>query len=273
MGRFGFLLILFFIGLNPGYGQNVGQTGDSLVNYTDINGMKQGHWRKVYENGNIAYEGYFKDDKPIGNFKRYFEKGGVSTDLYYDEITSLCRAKLFHPNKKIAAEGNYYEKKKDSIWNYYTVQGDLIAKESYDMGIRQGKFYRYYPDGTLSDEKTYKDDKLNGPWRRFYPSGNPRIEAMYKNGKRHGLFQTYFENGRVQISGAYNMDQRDKSWIFYLDDGKEDYRMEYNKGKPQNPELLEERQRKEFEEFEQNRHFLKDPANYMRNPEEYLRNY
>jgi antitoxin component YwqK of YwqJK toxin-antitoxin module len=254
-------------------GQNIGQTGDSLVNYTDINGMKQGYWKKVYENGNIAYEGYFKNDEPIGNFKRYFEKGGLSTDLHYDEVTRICRARLFHENKKVAAVGNYYEKKKDSIWTYYTRDGNLIAKESYKMGLRHGKFYKYYSDGTLAEEQTFENDKQHGPWRRFYPNGNPRLETMYKNGKRHGLFYVYFENGRVQISGAYKNDVRDKSWVFYLKDGKIDYKMEYEKGNPKNPELLDERQRREFEEYERNRYKLRDPEHFINDPEKFLRGY
>ena len=54
--------------------QNVGQKGDTLINYTDINNMKQGVWRKVYPNGKLAYEGKFRNDKPIGVFNRYLDK-------------------------------------------------------------------------------------------------------------------------------------------------------------------------------------------------------
>ncbi len=261
------LFVLFILSLKA---QNVGQTGDTIVNYIDINGLKQGHWKKIYENGNTAYEGYFKNDKAVGNFKRYFEKGGLSTDLHCDDLGRICRAKLFHPNNKVAATGNYYEQKKDSIWNYYTQAGDLISVETYQAGLKHGKFYKYYADGNLAEETTYDNDKLHGVWRRFYPNGNPRIETMYKNDKRHGLFYVYFENGKVQISGAYSNNLRNKSWIFYLDNGKIDFEMKYKNGKAKNPELLEERQRKEFEKFEKNRYHLKDPQNYMRNPEEYF---
>ena len=40
-------------------------------NITDEDGMKQGYWEKRYENGNIQYSGFFKNDRPIGIFKRF----------------------------------------------------------------------------------------------------------------------------------------------------------------------------------------------------------
>ncbi|GAH37310.1 unnamed protein product, partial [marine sediment metagenome] len=42
---------------------------DTLLNQVDKNGLKQGYWKKYYDNGNIKYEGYFKNDKPTGELK------------------------------------------------------------------------------------------------------------------------------------------------------------------------------------------------------------
>ena len=42
------------------------------INKTDNNGLKQGKWIKYHSNGKIKYEGNFKDDKPIGQMKRYY---------------------------------------------------------------------------------------------------------------------------------------------------------------------------------------------------------
>jgi len=43
-------------------------------NVTDAGGKKQGPWVKKYPNGNIMYQGTFRDDKPVGLFKRYTEE-------------------------------------------------------------------------------------------------------------------------------------------------------------------------------------------------------
>ncbi|MEZ4997566.1 MAG: hypothetical protein R2758_08925 [Bacteroidales bacterium] len=47
------------------------------------NRKKQGPWMKKYPNGNLMYEGKFKNDKPVGLFKRYTEEGVLLSELTY----------------------------------------------------------------------------------------------------------------------------------------------------------------------------------------------
>ena len=48
---------------------------DSAINQTDAKGLKQGFWKAKFDNGRIKYEGYFKDNHPVGELKRYYEEG------------------------------------------------------------------------------------------------------------------------------------------------------------------------------------------------------
>ena len=255
---------------HPLHGQNVGQGNDSLINYEDINGVKQGHWKKNYPNGKIAYEGYFKDGKPVGLMKRYFEEGGLSTELNYDKEGYKCKAKLFHSNSKLAATGNYYDKKKDSIWSYYSDSERLIAVESYLMGMKNGKFLKYHENGKVAEEVNYENDQKQGLWRIYYPDGSSKMETMFLNNKRNGLFYSYYDNGRVEIKGLYVNDLRDKEWIYYKPDGKLDFKLEYIYGKA-NMDELDRREKKKFEEYEKNRKILKNPQDYINNFEEYFK--
>lgn len=50
---------------------------DTLWNQTDNKGKKQGNWRANYENGKLKYSGYFKDNKPVGEMKRFHENGAL----------------------------------------------------------------------------------------------------------------------------------------------------------------------------------------------------
>ena len=43
------------------------------LNKSDLQGRKQGHWIRKYPDSTIMYEGYFKDDHPAGEFKRYYK--------------------------------------------------------------------------------------------------------------------------------------------------------------------------------------------------------
>jgi hypothetical protein len=43
------------------------------LNYMDANGKKQGHWIQKYPNGNVQFEGYFKNNNPVGQVKKYHQ--------------------------------------------------------------------------------------------------------------------------------------------------------------------------------------------------------
>ena len=251
----------------PAGAQNVGQLGDSIVNYVDINGNKQGPWKKKYPNGSIAYEGYFFNNKPVGVFKRYHENGKLNTILNCLKDTFKCKAELFYATQKLAAEGNYYEQKKDSIWKYYAEDKSLISIEGFKHGQKHGEFRTFFPGGMqVAEVQNYQDGIAHGIWRKYYLSGKVRMETKISEGKRNGPFYVYYESGRVKVQGSYVNDMRDKTWIFYLKDrsGAETVKVNYTKGVPENKEELEKLEQKEFKKYQEDRYKLEEPEETYR---------
>jgi antitoxin component YwqK of YwqJK toxin-antitoxin module len=68
-----FLLILMLIPMLS--------TGQQEINHTDNNGLKQGFWKRNYPNGRAMYEGVFNNDKPVGEWRRYHENGGLKSHI------------------------------------------------------------------------------------------------------------------------------------------------------------------------------------------------
>ena len=62
------------------------------INQVDEKGLKQGLWIKKYPNGNINYEGYFKDDRPVKLMKRYFENGDIKSSFIFYDNDRACAA-------------------------------------------------------------------------------------------------------------------------------------------------------------------------------------
>ena len=62
------------------------------INEVDSKGRKQGVWKKPYGNGYFMYEGEFKDDQPVGTFKRYYEDGVLKSIQQYgqNETSATC---------------------------------------------------------------------------------------------------------------------------------------------------------------------------------------
>src|SRR5512133_963446 len=134
MRFFSFLfLVLFSAGLLA--------QSDTIFNQTDANNRKQGYWKKNYPNGKPMYKGFFKDDKPAGEMRRYFESGALKAVMNYDISGENAFTKIFYEDGSPAAEGKYTGSLKDSIWTYYSYYSRKIsAIESYSKGKREGTF-------------------------------------------------------------------------------------------------------------------------------------
>ncbi|MFO7862831.1 MAG: toxin-antitoxin system YwqK family antitoxin [Salinivirgaceae bacterium] len=260
-----FCAIVFGITLGA-HSQNVGQEGnDTLLNYKDINGMKQGRWEQKYYNGNPKYEGYFVDDQPKGEFLRYDSKGYLKTKQFFFGDSLACRTVMFYRNGDTLSHGWHYNKKKDSIWHYYNEEGQLLMIESFDKGVYHGDFIYYYKDGTPWQEITYKNGEKDGTWKRFYPNGNALFEAIYVDGMRQDTFKTFYENGKPEIIVPYVDDLKHGKYLLYDEKGNLLEERNYTHGVADNQDELDKKETKEIEELLKNRGKFTEPADDERN--------
>ena len=57
-------------------------------------------------------------------------------------MTDICSAEIFTEGWKIKSEGNYIDHTKDSLWTYYSIDGNITTTEFYLKGKKKvpGKF-------------------------------------------------------------------------------------------------------------------------------------
>jgi len=208
-----------------------GQT-ETTVNITDNQGKKQGHWIKKYPSESIMYDGYFKDDHPVGEMKRYYEDHTLKSVLIYSENGSKAVAVIYHPNGNISAKGTYLDQKKEGKWQFYSSfkNGCLVSEEYYSDNLRNGLSLKFYADSTIAEKTNYVNDIKQGVWTQYYPGGKICLKSTYLNGKINGKFEFWFENGRIEFSGQYKDDSRDGLWIIYKNDGTIKYQLNYKSG-------------------------------------------
>src|ERR1035437_3386097 len=126
--------------------QSFAQPGDTIFNQTDKQGLKQGFWKVKYPNGLVKYSAYFKNDKPAGLMKRYFEDGTIKAVMVFDATGIKAKTKLYYQDGPLAAEGNYVNSLKDSTWNYYSYYTKTLSnRENYVKGKKNGLSVSYYP--------------------------------------------------------------------------------------------------------------------------------
>ena len=243
--------------------------GQQELNQTDSNGLKQGLWKRNYPNGRMMYEGFFSNNKPVGEWRRYHENGALRAILLHSEISDSVSAQLFDISGKLAAQGTYVYEQKAGKWKYFA-DGRKISEEEFIDGVKSGISRRYYPSGELLEEAEWKNDQKNGRYRAFYQSGKPFLECKYENNLRNGFCVTYFPSGAMEVDAFYKNDLPHSEWKYYTENEQLRFTLYYDEGVLLNPEVLYGQETKQLDELEKKGKSISDPEKFMYNPMEYL---
>lgn len=202
------------------------------INQTDAQGRKQGIWKKNYSNGAVRYTGQFKDNHPYGVFKYYFPTGKISAVSVYSHKGAVAHIKSYHLNGKLMATGKFVDRKKDSVWNYYSeTDGKLVAKENYLNGKKNGKAVVFYPSsGTPAEITHYKKGLKEGEWLKYFPNDSIYIHGFYHYDTLEGPYKVYGIDGHIQIEGRYVKGLQSGTWITYDSTGKVLYKQVFKQG-------------------------------------------
>ena len=215
MKRYVLMLVTLLFAVTPLMSQD--------FNKTDSKGRRQGTWRGFYPNGQLRYEGQFKNDKCKGTFKYYDEQGNLKATNEFDKSGEKALNKTYAPNGRMIATGYYQNQKKEGQWKYfdeasgqlrlvednkegkvhgwsklYNPNNGVLAEETqYVEGQPEGQCRKYSNTGTLLMECQYHKGQLEGPTKTYYPSTALKEEGQYANGEKVGLWKTYNEDGDV----------------------------------------------------------------------------
>jgi antitoxin component YwqK of YwqJK toxin-antitoxin module len=205
---------------------------ETALNRTDLQGRKQGHWIKKYPDDVTMYDGYFRDNHPIGEFKRYFENQSLKSVLIYSEDGRKAAATFYYPDGNISSTGSYLDQLKEGKWQFFSSTGKSyrISEEYYSRNLRNGLSVKFFPDSAIAEKVSYVNDIRQGEWTQYYPNGSLHLKSNYLNGKVNGKFEVWYENGGIEFSGQYKNDDRDGPWVIYNEDGSVKYKLEYVSG-------------------------------------------
>ena len=253
-----FIFLLLCVFLN---GQGTASSGDTIFNQTDKQGLKQGFWKVKYPNGAIKYTVYYKNNKPLGVMKRYFDDNTLMAELVFSLNTAKIKAKLYFQGGPLAAEGIYSQKDvKDSIWNYYSFYTkNLTSRENYINGKKEGISYAYFSDGKVAEERSWKKGLSDGIWKQYFENGTNKFSTFFIGGKCEGVFILNYPDNRVELTGMYKDDKREGKWIHYNVEGKEDSIIEYKDGVALNAAELETKEQKLLEEIDKQKGKIPEP--------------
>lgn len=200
-------------------------------NQTDEMGRKQGKWVK-YKDGVKFYEGSFKDDKPDGEFLRYYQSGRLQSKSYFSDNASLCYVEIYYDKRKtpIKAKGLYVDQQKDSLWQYFNQDSILVNEEYYNKGIADGlwKLYNYF--GALVKETPYKMGKIDGVQKEYFETGELKRSMTFEMDSLNGDFLVNFPDESPRVKGQFSKGLQDGEWVYYHEDGSIEFLEQYDLG-------------------------------------------
>lgn len=235
------------------------------INQTDENGLKQGYWEKSYPNGTIQYSGTFKNNRPVGQFKRYNQEGDLVAEMNYQETSERVYTKFYYPGKILRAEGYFLNKLKDSVWVYYTEDGSKINEVPYVNDKKHGTEKKFYTSGALSEISVWNNGINDGLTKRFYESGAVMMRIFYNNGKLDGEYNVYDAEENILIQGQYKNNKREGKWLYYKENGHIENELNYVNGIADNQEELELLENEQIKQLENNKGKIQDPNESMYN--------
>lgn len=230
------LLFVMFIVLIPVWmvAQNVKLPADSL-NRTDLKGKKYGYWVKKDAKGKLKYEGRFKDNYPVGEFRYYDENEKLENITLFTEKGVNAKTVMFYPDGIKQSEGCYINRVKNGIWRLYNEKGKILTEEAYKGGRKDGVSKLFAPDSSIIESTTWKNGEKNGSWMQTDKRGT--VKANFKNNLMDGVYEFYFPNGKLKLKGSNIMGMKTGVWNFYNEMGTLVKRIFYRNDTPVKTEI------------------------------------
>jgi antitoxin component YwqK of YwqJK toxin-antitoxin module len=183
-----FLLVIVFITVKVGLAQS-----SDTTNFTDPNGLKQGHWLI-----------YGKDDKSVTGYQ---------------------------PTDKVR-EGDYKDNRKSGVWVTYWPNGNKKSEVTFVNNTAKGFATMYFEDGKKQEEGNWENNRWTGAYKMYHPNGNLFYEFAYTTaGKRNGKQTYYHENGQVMMTGDMKDGKESGTWNEYYENGDLKSKKGFNDGK------------------------------------------
>jgi uncharacterized protein len=215
------------VGIHREYGKDGKVTNAFIYNdnglllsegIVDDAGNRNGKWKDLYSNGKVEAEGQFTDNRRSGNWKFYNEAGKTEQTGSYNNGRPDGLWTWYYDNGPVLREEEYFQGRRDGAFAEYSQAGDVITKGQYSDGEKNGEWS--YKSGNYSEQGKYILGLKDGPWKAYYPDGKLRFKGSYIQGNPEGQHYYYYEDGKLKEEQYYQSGIRQKTWKKYDEEGR-----------------------------------------------------
>ena len=221
-----------------------------------VDGRPEGYWKSYYETGVLRSEGgrsgslldstwrfygpngaleseiEYVADKREGPLRRYDSTGVLLSEELFSKDLREGMARYFHPNGQLHKEVPFKAGKEEGRGTEYAPDGRIVALLQYGagllrrrdeinrvdrMGLKQGPWKEFHPNGKIKWEGTFVDDQREGLFKEYDPLGNLKELVKYDAGQVDAgaqekltveIKRTFHPNGKVASLGSYSKSGR-----------------------------------------------------------------
>lgn len=156
---------------------------------------------EFYSDGTIKSSGGYKNNKPVGIFRTYNEKGKINGSEIYNDNGVKTGSGI------VDGKG-----REQGPWKLYYEDGRNQSSGNYKNGLREGEWLFYFPEGNIEQKGNYSAGKPSGQWIWYYPTGKIRRCENFRKAVEDGLYYELSYAGDTLVSGQYYEGEKDGFW-------------------------------------------------------------
>ncbi|MBE0675589.1 MAG: hypothetical protein IH591_13090 [Bacteroidales bacterium] len=180
-------------------------------------GNRNGRWKDLYPDGTVQAEGQYNENRQTGTWRYYNRSGKVEQTGSFINGRAEGLWRWFYDDGSLLREEEYYQGRRDGAYTEYGRGGEIIATGEYADGEKNGEWK--YSSGDYSEEGKYILGLMDGLWKSFYPDGKLRFKGNYVQGNADGAHVYYYPDGKVMEERHYDMGLREKTWRKFNEEG------------------------------------------------------
>lgn len=217
--------------------------GTDVVYYKNV--PFTGKCKSWYEDNSLEREVDFVDGKEHGASKTYYrlekDTSTVKTEKVDDgrrRMPGDKKEKVTEPEEvkgKLQSLTTFSMGVPEGTWEYYYPNGNMAWKNTYIAGVKNGRWTWYFENGNPKKVETYTDNMKNGPYITYYEGKDStfrKSEINYKMGKLDGSYKLFYDNGQVKSEEKYKEDKVDGESLMYYENAQLAVQQKFKNGIP-----------------------------------------
>jgi antitoxin component YwqK of YwqJK toxin-antitoxin module len=183
----------------------------------DEQGRRKGPWTDFFARGEVRAKGTYLNNQRSGSWTYFLEKGGVEQKGRFERDRHMGIWNWYYPNGNKWREESYFNGREDGMFVEYDPGGNILTKGDYIGGEKEGEWI--YQVGDHKETGSYVIGLREGIWKYYYPNGAVKYEGAYSQGNPDKRHKYYYPDGTLKEEQYYGMGIREKNWKKYDQEG------------------------------------------------------